>query len=155
MKDVHAFTRLILLRYGTLTTYVIEPYVEQNTGEPIKIPAGENYTICDYGGRLVVTANDIYATSLFSCGPFLKSVELTLQMILDAGATEIAILGDQRAKLFMWDRCDRLKTIENVPINVINFNPSEPFIITRDAVLRYLREHGMTPKTRPTAAPAG
>ncbi len=154
MKDVHAFIRLILQRFGTLTLYVIEPYIEQNAGEALKIPANDNYSIYDYGGRVVISANDIYATSLFACAAFLKAIEQTLQILIDIGATEIAILGDQRAKLFIWDRCDRLKTFENIPISVINFNPPESFGITSAAVRRYLEERGMKPVTKPQVTPA-
>ncbi len=151
MQDIHQFVYLVLQRYHTLTLYVIEPYIAQNEGEPLKIPVNDNYTIYDYGGRIVVAPNDIYAVSLFACGEFLNATEQALQMVLDAEAKEIAILGDHRAKLFVWDRCDRLNTFENNPIKLINFSPPEAFGITREAVLRWLKEHGMAPKIHPTA----
>jgi hypothetical protein len=150
MQDIHQFIYLTLQRFHTLTLYVIEPYIPQNEGEALRIPVSENYSIYDYGGRIVVTPNDVYAVSLFACGEFLLAVEEALQIILQAEAKEIAILGDHRAKLFVWDRCDRLNTIENNPVKLINFGPPEAFGLTREAVLRWMRAHGMEPKTRPT-----
>jgi len=153
-QDIQQYVSLLLQRYHTLTIYVIEPFIAQNEGEPLKIPTGENYSIYDYGGRLVVTPNDILNTSIFACGEFLLAIESALQLLLDASAEEIAILGDQRGKLFMWDRCDRLNTIENIAIKLINFMPPESFGLTREAVLRYLEKIGQRPKTRPTAPAA-
>jgi hypothetical protein len=154
MEDISSFITLLLQRFHTLTIYVIEPYIAQSEGEPLKIPAGKNYSIYDYGGRLVVAPNDIYASSLFVCGEFLNAVEQALQMILDVDAKEIAILGDQRAKLFVWDRCDRLNTLENLAVKLINFTPPETFGVTREAVMRYFKEHGIRPKTRPAPTPS-
>lgn len=150
MQDIHQFVYLVLQRYHTLTIYVIEPYIAQNEGEALKIPVNDNYSIYDYGGRIVVTPNDVYAVSIFACGEFLNAVEQALQMVLDAEANEIAILGDHRAKLFVWDRCDRLNTLENIAIKLINFSPPEAFGVTREAVLRWMQERGMAPKTRPS-----
>jgi hypothetical protein len=146
MQDIHPLVYLTLQRYHSLTMYVIEPYIAQNEGEPLKIPASENYSIYDYGGRIVITPDDVYKNSIFVCGNFLAAVEEGLQLVLQADAKEIAILGDQRAKLFTWDLCDRLNTLENNPIKLINFSPPDAFIITREAVIRWLRDHGMTPK---------
>jgi hypothetical protein len=155
-KDIGQYVQLILQRFHNLSIYVIEPYIPQNTGEPLKIPAGDNYTIYDYGGRLVVTINDILSAPLFAFGEFLAAIEAALQILLDASAQEIAILGDQRGKLFIWDRCDKLETLENIIVKIVNFAPPETFGITREAVMEYLKSHGMgPPKTRPTPLPPG
>lgn len=148
-NDVSELVQIILQRFATLTLYVIEPYVALNDGDPLKIPAGPNYTIFDYGGRLVISPNDLYAVCLFSANPFLTAVEQGLYMAIEAGASEIAILGDNRAKNFIWDRCENLKLANKNQISIANYEPRENFIITREAVLRYLTQKGMQPVITP------
>lgn len=149
--DIQPFVRLILQRFHTLTVYIIEPYVPQNEGPPIKIPFGELYSIYDYGGRMVITPNDIYNAPLFACGEFFNAIESVIKMLVDSKTEEIAILGDQRAKLFIWDKCERLNTIEKIPLKLINFSPPETFSTQREFVNDYLKAHNMQAKIFSTA----
>jgi len=150
MQDIHQFVYLVLQRFHTLTIYVIEPYIAQNEGEALKIPASENYSIYDYGGRIVVSPNDPYAVSLFACGEFLFAAKQAVEMVVGAEAKEIAILGDQRAKNFVWDACSELNKQAN-DIKLINFSPSETFLSTYQSVLEWRQKHSTEPKIRPAS----
>ncbi|HEV2614773.1 MAG TPA: hypothetical protein VGV92_08725 [Gammaproteobacteria bacterium] len=154
-SDLYIYLMLILKHYASITIYIIEPYVAQNT-EVLKIPAGENYSIHDYGGRLVITPDDIFEASFFACGGLLAATDQAIGMLLDAGVKEIAVLGDVRAKTFVWDTCERLAEFENIALKLINFHPSEGFTKMRSTIIRYLDDQGMKlnarlKKLKPTA----
>lgn len=148
--DVSDYVNLILRRFHTLTFYLIEPYFPQKEGaDSLKIPVTDNYTLHDHGGHLIVSANDIYDTPLFSCAEFLLAAEKAIEMLVGAAVQEIAILGDYRAKLLVWDTLDKLNhsaEYSKNPLKLINFSPPEAFGMTRESVLRFLKDSGMAPK---------
>src|SRR6476660_147818 len=87
-NELYVYLLLILKHYASLTIYAIEPYIPQNT-EVLKIPAGDNYSIYDYGGRLVVTADDIFQSPLFATTGLLNAVDQAIDLLIDAGTKEI------------------------------------------------------------------
>lgn len=147
-NDLYVYLLLLLKHYASLTIYIIEPYVAQNA-DVLIIPVGDNYSIYDYGGRLVITPNDIFQTPLFAITGLLDAIDQAIEMLIDAGTKEIAILGDMRAKCFVWDKCERL---ENA-LKLINFQPLESFTKTRSAIVRYLEDQGSKLKARLKTAP--
>lgn len=145
--ELYAFLMLILKHYASITIYIIEPYVAQNK-EVLKIPAGENYSIHDYGGRLVVAPNDVFEVPFFSTGGLLNATDQAMEMLIDVGTKEIAVLGDQRAKSFVWDKCERLAESENIVLKLINYHPPEAFSKVRGAITRYLEDQGTKLRAR-------
>ena len=146
-ENIQTYLAFLLRHYGSLTLYVIEPYIPQNDDTPLKIKATEHYSIHDHGGRLVVAPNDIYDTPFFACGEFLDACEQALHLLLDAGALEVAILGDDRAQAFVWDMCKRLEEANKKSIQLVNYVPPEHFVgVTREALLRYLSDRGEKPR---------
>lgn len=148
-EEISEFLHIILQRYATLTIYVIEPHIPLTNGEPIKIAAGERYSINDYGGRLVIAANDPMLSDLLVAGPFLAAIAQALQLLQDVGAQEIAILGDIRGKQFLWTQCEIKKALQGVALAVVNFNPAQQFTDRFEFIRRYLKEHGMEPTLAP------
>lgn len=144
--EIYVFLILILKHYASLTIYVIEPYLPQNK-DVLKIPAGDNYTIHDFGGRLVIAPDDIYEVPFFSSGGLLNAVDQAMEILIDAGIKEIAVLGDNRAKSFVWDKCERLVD-ENIVLKLINYNPPEAFGKVRSAITRYLEDQGTKLRAR-------
>jgi len=145
--EIYLFLMLVLKHYASITIYTIEPYIAQNK-EVLKIPAGENYSIHDYGGRLVVAPNDIFEVPFFATGGLLNAVDQAIELLLSADIKEIAVLGDPRAKSYVWDKCERLAEFENIILKLINFHPSEGFTKTRSAITRYLEDQGTKLKAR-------
>lgn len=145
--EIYAYLVLILKHYASITLYTIEPYIAQND-EVLKIPAGDNYTIHDYGGRLVIAPNDVYDTPFFSTNGLLSATDQAIEMLLDADVKEIAVLGDSRAKNFVWDKCERLAESENIVLKLINYHPPEAFGKLRSAITRYLDDQGLKLKAR-------
>lgn len=147
-EEMSSYLHLLLRRFCTFTIYVIEPYIPLNETFA-KIPAGERFSVYDYGGRLVVSANDPVLTDLFVSGPFLAAIQKALDLLQQAGAQEIAILGDLRGKQFLWAQCEMLKLAQKVAPSLVNFNPAQQFNDKFEFIKRYLEEHGMKPRLSP------
>jgi len=149
-SDIGDYVHLLLQRFHSLTLYLIEPYFPQKEQKDITETAlTENYTLHNYGGHVLVAPNDIYSTPLFACSEFLTAVEKALTHLINEKAEEIALLGDMRAKLFVWDYLEKLNLLAefaNNPIKLINFSAPESYGLKREAVLQYMKDHGMTPK---------
>ena len=145
--ELYAYLMLILKHFASITIYTIEPYIAQND-DVLKIPAGENYNIHDYGGRLVIAPIDIYDTPFFSSSGLLNATDQAIEILIDAGVKEIAVLGDSRAKNFVWDKCERLAESENIVLKLINYHPPEAFGKARHAITRYLEDQGQKLKAR-------
>ncbi len=137
--ETYAFLTLILKHFASITIYTIEPYITQND-EVLMLPAGENYSIHDYGGRLVIAPVDIYAVDFFSSVGLLNATAQALAMLVDAGVKEIAVLGDERAKKYI---SHILMEDETLGLKLINYHPPESFGLLRDAVKRYLEDKGL------------
>ncbi|MDX2164804.1 MAG: hypothetical protein SFW07_05230 [Gammaproteobacteria bacterium] len=145
--EIYAYLMLILKHFASITIYTIEPYITQND-DVLTIPAGENYNIHDYGGRLVVAPIDVYATPFFSSSGLLNATDQAIEMLIDAGVKEIAVLGAACAKDFTWDKLKRLEESENIILKLINYHPTEAFEKRRDAAKRYLADQGLKLKAR-------
>jgi hypothetical protein len=157
-SDISDYVHLILKRFHSITLYLIEPYFPQKKSQDvIKKPLTDNYTLYDHGGHILVTPNDVYSTPLFACGEFLLAVEKALSQLINAAIQEIAILGDMRAKLFVWEYLEKLNlTAEfaNNPLKLINYSAPESYGLTREAVLQYMKDHGMAPKIPRSGMPS-
>ncbi len=148
-EEMAEYLHLLLRRFCTLTIYVIEPYIPLTEGEPLKIPAGKRFSVYDYGGRLVISANDPILSDLFVSGPFLSAIQEALNLLQQLGAQEIAVLGDLRGKQFLWAQCEMLKLAQQTAPSLVNFNPAQQFNDKFEFIKRYLKEHGMEPRLSP------
>jgi hypothetical protein len=145
--ELYIYLMLVLKHYASITIYIIEPYIAQNK-DVLKIPAGENYSIHDYGGRLVVAPNDVFEVPFFSTAGLLNATDQAMELLLSAYIKEIAVLGDPRAKSFVWDKCERLAESENIILKLINYHPPEAFTKIRGAITRYLEDQGTKLRAR-------